>query len=70
MTLLLCCTLRRGLLGVTIVPINSEDFEDKKRFILEHSEAAAVCCWHTYLDEVKELQRDLPALRHVIAVER
>ena len=55
-------------LGVTIVPINSEDFEDKKRYILEHSEASAVCCWHTYLDEVKDLQRDLPALRHVIAL--
>lgn len=56
------------LLGVTIVPINVEEPTDKKRYILEHSEARAVCCWHTYLDEVKDLQRDLPALRHVIAL--
>lgn len=55
-------------LGITVVPINVEESVDKKRYILEHSEAAAVCCWHTYLDEVKGLQRELPALRYVIAV--
>ena len=56
------------ILGVTIVPINVEESADKKRYILEHSEASAVCCWHTSLDEAKDLQRELPALRHVIAV--
>ncbi|MDC8447939.1 MAG: acyl--CoA ligase [Nitrospira sp.] len=56
------------ILGVTIVPINIEEPADKKRYILEHSEASAVCCWHTSLDEVKDLQRELPALRHMIAV--
>ncbi|OQW32934.1 MAG: hypothetical protein A4E19_06175 [Nitrospira sp. SG-bin1] len=55
-------------LGVTIVPINVEESADKKRYILEHSEATAVCCWHTYLDELSDLQRDLPALRHVMAL--
>jgi long-chain acyl-CoA synthetase len=38
------------------------------RFILEHSEASAVCCWHSYVEEVKDLQRDLPVLRHVVVV--
>ena len=56
------------VLGVTIVPINIEEPPDKKRYILEHSDASAVCCWHTSLDEVKGLQRELPALRRVIAV--
>lgn len=56
------------ILGVTIVPINIEEPPDKKRYILEHSEASAVCCWHTSLDGVKDLQSELPALRHVIAV--
>jgi len=55
-------------LGVTIVPINVEEPTDKKRYILEHSEASAVCCWHTYLGEVKDLQPELPALRHVIVL--
>ncbi len=56
------------ILGVTIVPINVEESVDKKRYILDHSEASTVCCWHTYLDEVKDLQRELPALRHVMAL--
>ncbi len=56
------------VLGITIVPINVEESMEKKRYILQHSEASAVCCWHSYLDEVKDLQRELPALRHVIAV--
>jgi long-chain acyl-CoA synthetase len=56
------------ILGVTIVPINVEESADKKRYILEHSEASAVCCWHIALDEAKNFQRELQALRHVIAV--
>lgn len=56
------------ILGVTIVPINVEESTDKKRYILEHSEASVVCCWHSLLKEVKDLQHGLPALRHVIAL--
>lgn len=56
------------LVGVTIVPINVEESADKKRYILEHSEASAVCCWRSFLEEVQDIQRDLPALRHVIAM--
>ncbi|HWF62270.1 MAG TPA: class I adenylate-forming enzyme family protein [Nitrospira sp.] len=55
--------------GITIVPINIEESTNKKRFILEHSEASAVCCWHSLLEEMKDLQRKLPALRHVIALD-
>lgn len=54
--------------GITVVPINVEEATDKKRFILEHSEAVAVCCWHSYVEELKELQRHLPSLRQVIAI--
>ena len=56
------------MLGVTIVPINIEESTEKKRFILEHSEASAVCCWHNLIEEVKGFQRELPTLRHVIAL--
>lgn len=52
--------------GITIVPINVEESPDKKRFILDHSEASAVCCWHGNVKEVRELQRDLPTLRQVV----
>jgi long-chain acyl-CoA synthetase len=56
------------ILGVTIVPINSEESTEKKRFILGHSEASAVCCWHNLIEEVKGIQRELPALRYVLAL--
>jgi len=56
------------ILGITVVPINVEEPTDKKRFILAHSEASAVCCWHSYLDEVNELQPNLPVLRKVVAL--
>ena len=54
--------------GVTIVPINVEESPDKKRFILEHSLADAVCCWPEFVGELTELQRNIPSLRQVIAV--
>ena len=54
--------------GIAVVPINIEEPTEKKRYILEHSEASAVACWHTFLDEIRSLQSDLPVLRHVIAV--
>lgn len=56
------------ILGITVVPINVEEPTDKKRFILEHSEASAVCCWHSYLEEVTDLQSDLSRLRHVVTL--
>lgn len=56
------------ILGVTIVPISIEESSDRKRYILEHSEASAVCCWDSLLEAMKGLQCDLPALRHVIAL--
>ena len=55
-------------LGLAVVPINVEEPVEKKRYILEHSEAVAVCCWPDYLDEVRSLQANLPALRHVVTV--
>ncbi len=54
------------LSGITIVPINIEETTERKRFILEHSEATAVCCWHGCIEELLPLQADLPALRLVI----
>lgn len=54
--------------GITVVPLNVEESTDKKRFILEHSEASVVCGWHSDVEEVNSLQRDLPALQHVIVL--
>ena len=54
--------------GISVVPINIEEPTEKKRFVLEHSEASAVCCWHSCVEEMNGLQRDLPALQQVIVV--
>jgi long-chain acyl-CoA synthetase len=56
------------LSGITVIPINVEEPVEKKRYVLEHSEASAVCCWPSGLDEVRGFQPDLPLLRHVITL--
>jgi long-chain acyl-CoA synthetase len=56
--------------GVTIVPVNVDESPDTKRFILEHSEADAVCCWPDGLEELTEFQRNIPSLRQVIVVDK
>ncbi len=55
-------------LGVAVVPINVEEPTERKRFILDHSEAAAALCWRDRYDEIADLRGDLPALRHVVAI--
>jgi acyl-CoA synthetase (AMP-forming)/AMP-acid ligase II len=55
-------------IGAVIVPINVEEPTERKRYILEHSEATAIFCWTEHLDEILTLQRELPAVKEVIAV--
>ncbi|MBI4000754.1 MAG: acyl--CoA ligase [Nitrospira defluvii] len=55
-------------LGIAVVPINIEETPEKKRYILEHSEVSAALCWQDSYDEIKDLQRDLPELREVVAI--
>jgi long-chain acyl-CoA synthetase len=54
--------------GIAVVPINAEEPAEKKRYILEHSEASSVFCWHDYLNEIMSLQSALPALHHIVSV--
>lgn len=56
-------------LGLAVVPINAEEAPEKKRYILEHSDASAVLCWGGTFEELNQLQGELPALRHVVALE-
>src|SRR5207245_2092476 len=51
-------------LGVAVVPINVEESTEKKRYILEHSEASVVFCWQDSLDEIRSLLGGLP-IHHV-----
>ena len=56
------------VLGIAVVPINVEESAEKKRYILEHSEASAVFCWYDCLDEITGLSSGLTRIRDVIAV--
>ncbi|TKB69871.1 MAG: acyl--CoA ligase [Nitrospira sp.] len=55
-------------IGVAVVPINVEESEQKKRYILEHSEATVICCWADCLEEVRAIQKQVPGLRRVIPI--
>ncbi|MCS6319436.1 MAG: acyl--CoA ligase, partial [Nitrospira sp.] len=55
-------------LGVAVVPINIEEPPEKKRYILEHSEASVALCWQDVYGEITGLQSMLPALRDVVAL--
>ncbi len=56
------------LLGAAVVPINVEEPTDKKRYILEHSEASAVFTRKEYVEELNGLRPHLPHLHAVVAV--
>ena len=56
------------LLGLAVVPINVEEPPEKKRYILEHSEASVCFCWEDYADEIRSMQGELPQLRVLVAV--
>ncbi|MCA1958220.1 MAG: acyl--CoA ligase, partial [Nitrospira sp.] len=55
--------------GITVVPINLDEPTEKKRFIIEHAEASAVCCWTTYLEEAMGFLEGLPTLRYVVVMD-
>jgi long-chain acyl-CoA synthetase len=55
-------------LGAAVVPINIDETFDKKRYIIEHSEAAAVICRPESYDDLAQLRNSLPSLREVVAL--
>jgi long-chain acyl-CoA synthetase len=54
--------------GITVVPINLDEPTEKKRFIIEHAEASAVCCWETHVEEAVGFLNEIPTLRCVVSV--
>ena len=56
------------VLGLAVVPINVEEPLEKKRYILEHSEASVCFCWEDYEDEIRSMQGELPQLRTLVTV--
>ena len=57
-----------GAAGLRCVSGNPEWTDSEISFILEHSESSAVICDSELAERVVALKRDLPGLRHVIAI--
>ncbi|MGR3309243.1 MAG: class I adenylate-forming enzyme family protein, partial [Candidatus Brocadiales bacterium] len=55
-------------LGACVVPVDVDEKFDRKRYIIDNSEAKAVFCWEDFLDEFKLIKHDLPILRYVVSV--
>ncbi|HLG31276.1 MAG TPA: class I adenylate-forming enzyme family protein, partial [Candidatus Brocadiales bacterium] len=55
-------------LGACVVPVDVDEKLDRKRYIIENSEAKAVLCWEDFLDEVKFIKQNLPALQYIVSV--
>lgn len=56
------------MLGLAVVPISMEEPREKKRYILEHSEAKVVFCWEDSAEETAAFMNDLPEIRHLVVV--
>ncbi|HEY3196691.1 MAG TPA: class I adenylate-forming enzyme family protein [Nitrospirales bacterium] len=56
------------LSGAAVVPINAEEPLEKKRYILEHSEASVCFCWQDYADEIGSLLAEIDTLALVVSV--
>src|SRR5207237_968537 len=56
------------VLGLGVVPISVEETVEKKRYILEHSEATVCFCWQDYEEEIRGLLQEIDSLAMVVTV--
>ena len=56
-------------IGAVLVPINYRLSPDEFAFIINHSGATVLCAHEDYLDTLEALRRQLPRVRHFIALE-
>jgi len=56
-------------IGAVLVPINYRLIADDFTYIIGHSGASVVCVHSDYLEDVERIRRELPEVRHVIALE-
>lgn len=54
-------------LGLAVVPLDAEERIERKRYVLEHSEARAVFCMKECLEEILSIQKDCPALQYIVS---
>lgn len=56
------------VLGAVVVPIDINESENRRLYILEHSEACVAFCWESEYEAVQDIRNRLPHLRHLISL--
>lgn len=56
------------VLGAVVVPIDINESEDRRFYILEHSEASVAFCWGTEYEALQDIRNRLPHLRHLVSL--
>jgi long-chain acyl-CoA synthetase len=56
------------VLGAVVVPIDINESENRRFYILEHSRACVAFCWDTEYEAIQDMQNRLPQLRHLISL--
>jgi fatty-acyl-CoA synthase len=54
--------------GAVLVPLNYRLIADDFRHLISHSGATVVCAHADYLSTVEEIRKDIPAVRHFVAL--
>ena len=56
------------VLGATVVPIDVDETERRKHYILEHSEARVAFCWESGVEKLQDIKSQLPQLQKVVSL--
>jgi long-chain acyl-CoA synthetase len=56
------------VLGAVVVPIDINESETRRLYILEHSETCVAFCWETEFESIQDIRNRLPHLRHLVSL--
>jgi long-chain acyl-CoA synthetase len=56
------------VLGAVVVPIDINESESRRLYILEHSEACVAFCWGSEFESIQDIRNRLPHLRHLVSL--
>ncbi|MEO8324761.1 MAG: class I adenylate-forming enzyme family protein [Nitrospirota bacterium] len=56
------------VLGAVVVAIDINESDNRRLYILEHSESCVAFCWDTEYDAIQDIRNRLPHLRHLVSL--
>lgn len=56
------------VLGAVVVPIDINESDNRRLYILEHSESSVVFCWETECEAIQDIRNRLPQLQHLVSL--